>query len=106
MSLNTLGAVVPSSTILNFTDPIPTNLQLARQGSWSFCPWTREIFATLTKIKLHRLWMQRSDASLPQILHGTLSVELAVIGFLTDSDQPECRPCGTNVFPGDITRAC
>ncbi len=93
---------MPSSTIQSFSDPYPYQAAI-RGAQLEVLPTEKEDFrAELTKIDLHRLWMQRGDESLPRVFHGAVSPQRAVIGFLTDSDQPECRHCGTNVSPGDV----
>jgi AraC-like DNA-binding protein len=74
-----------------------------RAAQLEFFPTEKGVFhAELTKIDLGRLWMQRGKESLPRIFHGAVSPDRAVIGFMTDSEQPECRHCGTDVSPGEI----
>lgn len=91
-----------SSAVLNFTDPYPYQTAV-RGAQLEFLPTEKGDFrAELTKINLRKLWMQRGDESLPRIFHGTVSANRAAIGFLTDSDQPEIRHCGTSVSPSEI----
>ena len=93
---------MPSSEVLNFTDHHPYQAAI-RAAQLEFLPTGKGAFrAELTKIDLHKLWMQRGREILPRIFHGAVSPQRAVISFLTDSDQPECRHCGTEVSPGEI----
>ena len=93
---------MPSSAILNFTDSYPYQSAI-RAAHVEFLPTARGAFrAELTKIDLHRLWMQRFNENLPRIFYGAVSPQRAPIDFLTDFDQPACRHCGMEVSPGEI----
>ena len=91
-----------SSAVLSFTDPYP--FQAAIHGAQLELLLTKkgDFRAELTKITLKRLWMQRGDESLSRVSRGAISPHRVAITFMTDSDQPECRHCGTDVSPEQI----
>ena len=90
------------SVVAHYTDPYAFQTAI-RGAELEFLPTKNGDFhAELTKVTLHKLWMQRGKESLPRIFHGTASPQRAVIGFLTNSNQSEYRHCGTDVSPGEI----
>jgi len=100
---NQRGAnLLPSSSVLSFTDLSPYQAAI-HAAQFEILPTGKGDFrAELTTINLRRLWMQRGSETLPRIFHGAVSPRWAAIGFLTDSDQPEIRHCGTKVSSGEI----
>ena len=58
--------------------------------------------AELIQVSFQRLGLQRGQESMPRVLHGYVRPERAVIGFLTDADQPGHQHCGMQVSPPDI----
>ena len=91
-----------SSAILNFTDPYPYQAAV-RGAQLEFLPTEKGDFrAELTKVTFESLWMQRGKESLARVFRGAVAPDRAVIGFLTDLDQPEYRHCGADVSPGAI----
>jgi AraC-like DNA-binding protein len=93
---------MPSSCVLTFTDPHPYQAAI-RAAELEILPTAKGNFrAELTRIDLHRLWMQRGRESRPRVFHGAVSPDRAVIGFLAEMDQPAVRHCGMDVSPGEI----
>lgn len=60
--------------------------------------------ADLTRIKLHRLWMQRARFSLPSVTHSTTSKDRSMIFLQFRPDQAPILHSGTEVSPGEIVR--
>jgi AraC-like DNA-binding protein len=93
---------MPSSAILNFTDPYPYQAAI-RAAQLEILPSEKGQFrAELTQVTFGRLWMQRGEESLARIFYGATSSRRAAIGFLSDSDQPGYRHNGADVSPGEI----
>jgi AraC-like DNA-binding protein len=93
---------VPASSVQNYLDPYPYQAAI-RAAELEFIPTAKGAFhAELTKIDLHKLWMQRGNESLPRVFHGVVSPKRAIIGFLSDPHQPGCRHCGIDVSPDEI----
>jgi AraC-like DNA-binding protein len=79
---------MPSSAVRTFTDPDDYATSI-RQGTVELTITERGHFAAkVTRIDLHRLWMQRFSDNLPRIAHAVLNPRRAVIEFPT---QP--GPC-------------
>jgi AraC-like DNA-binding protein len=74
---------MPSSAVHTFTDP-DNYAESVRQGTVDLTITERGRFtAKLTRIDLHRLWMQRFSENLPRIAHTVLDPRRAVIQFPT-----------------------
>ena len=58
--------------------------------------------ANLTRINLHRLWMQRSYTSLPYISHSSVTRDRSVIFFLADAAQTPMYHQGVEVAATDL----
>jgi AraC-like DNA-binding protein len=93
---------MPTSAVLNFADPYEytkavqaANLQVtvAARGSFE---------ATLTRIRLDRLWMQRAHVSLPSVTHSAVAKDRAMIFLQFDPDQAPIVHSGVAVTPGEI----
>ncbi len=99
---STWGGALPSSSILNFTDPGACQ-EAIRGGQVELLVTKGGDYRTeLTKVALNRISIDRFDETLPRILRGAVSPNRAAIGFLTDWDQPEVRHCGVSISPGEI----
>ncbi|HEY4041247.1 MAG TPA: helix-turn-helix domain-containing protein [Rhodopila sp.] len=61
-----------------------------------------EYRSELTRIDLHRLWMQRSETSQPQVTHLADHQYRRPICFLTDAKQAPIYRSGHEVQPGTI----
>ena len=95
---------MPSSAIRSFTDPDMyfagiRNLQIdgviTKRG---------EFRAESTHIDLHRLFMYRSDESLPRIMKVAPSGMRAGIVFATDPGEPSMLINGVEIADGQISR--
>jgi hypothetical protein len=67
---------------------------------WRIAPG--EYRAELTRVELHRLWIQRGRASLPQIAHAALAKSRSRIFFLPNAIQQPMHHSGIELSPGDI----
>jgi AraC-like DNA-binding protein len=94
---------MPSSAVRCFTDPDDytsairaTNAELTVMGRGHFT-------AKLTRIDLHRLWMQRFFDSLPRVAHSAARSGRAIISFRTEPG-PSLLSRGVELQPTTITR--
>jgi hypothetical protein len=82
------GFNMPDSAVVTFTDSDAYHAAI-RNAQVEGVVTARGDFRTeLTRIDLHRLWMQRGDESLPRVLNITPNGERASIFFATDQRQP------------------
>jgi len=58
--------------------------------------------AKLTKVDLHRLWMQRGWSSLPYVVHSAPRRDRGFMSFLADTQQAPSRHNGLELLPGTI----
>jgi len=58
--------------------------------------------ADLTRIKLHRLWMQRARFALPSVTHSTTSKDRSMFFLQFEPDQAPIWHSGTEVTPDEI----
>jgi AraC-like DNA-binding protein len=94
---------MPSSAVRTFTDPDDYAAAI-RQGTYELTVTERGHFtATLTRIDLHRLWMQRFSDNLPRISHIAGWGGRAVIAFRTESG-PSLHSSGIEMQPTNIVR--
>ena len=86
---------MPSSAVRTFTDPDDyaaairaTRAELTVTGRGHFT-------AKLTRIDLHRLWMQRFSDNLPRVAHSAAMTGRAIISFRTTAwAKPALERCG------------
>jgi AraC-like DNA-binding protein len=91
---------MPSSRAFAFDDPHPYQAAI-RAAKVEITPTTKGHFhAELLQIDLHRLWMQRSRESLPQLCRGSIDADRAAIEFPVGA--PGFRLNGLDVAPGEI----
>ena len=92
---------MPSSSVRRFFDPddygasirgTVAEITLTRRGRFS---------AKLTRIDLHRLWMQRFSESLPRVAHARLPAGRTVVSFRT-RPGPSFRRGGVETTPTTI----
>jgi hypothetical protein len=94
---------MPSSTVRTFTDPDDyaasvrgTKAQLTITGRGRF-------EATITRVDLHRLWMQRFSDNLPRIGHYALASGRTMITFRTQPG-PRQLAAGSEMYLDKVTR--
>jgi len=94
---------MPSSAIRTFSDPDDYAAAI-RQGTYELTLTERGQFtAKLTRIDLHRLWMQRFSDNLPRISHITGWGGRAVIAFRTQTG-PSLLSGGMEMQPSNLVR--
>jgi AraC-like DNA-binding protein len=94
---------MPSSAVRTFTDP-DVYAAAIRQGTYELTVTERGHFtAELTRIDLHRLWMQRFSDNLPRISHIAGWGGRAVIAFRTQPG-PSLLSSGVEMQPTSIVR--
>jgi len=94
---------MPSSAVRVFSDPddyatairaATVELTITRPGQFS---------ATLIRIDLHRLWMQRYSENLPRVVHSANMAGRAIISFRTETG-PDLLSQGVEMQPTAILR--
>jgi AraC-like DNA-binding protein len=94
---------MPSSAVHTFTDPAEYAAAI-RQGTYELTVTERgDFIAKLTRIDLHRLWMQRFSDNLPRISHITGWGGRAVFAFRTQPG-PSLLSSGVEMLPTNIMR--
>jgi AraC-like DNA-binding protein len=92
---------MPASTISVATD-IDEYKEANRRSCVELTITARGSFAAgITRIDLHRLWMQRGHESLPRIRHAEPSPERRIVAFLTQEEGSTVRN-GVEFRPGDL----
>jgi hypothetical protein len=95
---------MPSSTVLNFTDPEQYETSIRGVNVKEFVAARGKYEAQLTKIDLHGLWMQRARKALPTVSHTGIPSSRVGIVFLADMNQQPMLNAGIVVSPGEIAR--
>jgi AraC-like DNA-binding protein len=94
---------MPSSAVRTFTEPDDYAAAI-RQGTYELTVTERGDFAAkLTRVDLHRLWMQRFSDNLPRISHIAGWGGRAVIAFRTQPG-PRLLSGGVEMQPTNIVR--
>jgi AraC-like DNA-binding protein len=93
---------MPSSAVRRFQDPWEHQAFFRGADMKVLVTGTGQYRSALTRIDLHRLWMQRNATSLPQIAHIVANRDRSPIGFLVDTEQPAVLRHGTEFLPGTI----
>ena len=94
---------MPSCAVRSFTDPDQFAASI-RQGTCELTVIGRGNFASeLTRIDLHRLWMQRFSETLPQVTHVADWGGRAAISFRTECG-PSLLRAGVEMLPATIMR--
>ena len=93
---------MPGSAILSFTDPYEyqnavrastTRILVSKPGTFK---------ANLTRINLHRLWMQRGEETLGRLVHSALNTSRITVFFLADDQQAPIQKRGREFSSGEI----
>jgi hypothetical protein len=82
---------MPSSATRTFTDPDMYFAGIRKLQIDGVITHRGDFRAELTRIDLHRLWMHRSDESLPRIMRATPSGERSMILFASDPNPPKMQ---------------
>jgi AraC-like DNA-binding protein len=93
---------MPSSSVHTFTDPHPYQAAVRAAEVEVLVTSKGDFRAELTKIDLHRLWLQRGHESLPRVFHSSVSAKRAPIVFLASTDQAGIQHSGMDVSPSDL----
>ena len=82
---------MPSSAIRETAD-VDEFVNAIRPSSVKFTVTTRgRLAASITRINLHGLWMQRGRERLPRVWHAEPSAQRKIISFLTDAGRGAVR---------------
>src|SRR6516162_10015123 len=95
---------MPSSAVRTFTDPDAYFAGMRNLQIEGLVLQSGEFRADSTHIDLHRLFMYRSDESLPRLMKVTPSGTRAGIVFATEPGQPAMRFNGIEIADGQISR--
>jgi AraC-like DNA-binding protein len=93
---------MPGSLVRRFTDPYEYQASVRASVPNVFLTAPGAFRAELTRIDLHRLWMQSGQASLPYVAHIVLTTDRIPIFFLADHQQQATHHSGLEVVPGDL----
>jgi len=93
------------SVIKTFQDPWEHQAFFRGADMRALVTTTGEYRSALTRIDLHRLWLQRSDVSLPYVTHLTNTFNRVAIGFVADPEQAPSYHNGTEILPDMIVAA-
>jgi AraC-like DNA-binding protein len=93
---------MPSSSFHSFADPQPYQAAIRAAEVEVLVTAKGEFHAELTKIDLHRLWLQRGRESLPRVFHSSVSAKRAPIVFLASADQAAIQHSGMDVSPSEL----
>jgi len=93
---------MPDSAILTFTDPHEYQAAVRASDAKFIVTAPGKYRAELTRINLHRLWMQRGWDSLPRVAHTAVHKDRLPILFLADVHQTPIHHCGKEMSAGEI----
>ncbi len=93
---------MPSSAVREFADPEGYQRTIRAADMKVFVTAAGAFQASLTRIDLHRLWMQRGWTSLPYIAHSALSRARSPIFFQTKTHQAVMHHTGIELRSGEI----
>jgi AraC-like DNA-binding protein len=94
---------MPSSAVRTFTDPEDYATSIRATRAEMTVMGRGHFTANLTRIDLHRLWMQRFSDNLPRIAHSAAISGRATISFPTQLG-PSLLWAGAEMKPTNITR--
>ena len=93
---------MPSSTVSTFDDPDAYHSTIRASGVRGIITSRGNFTAELTRIDLHRLWIQRSYESLPEVIKFASSGQRIVIFFAIDPSQAVIHLNGVELPQHDI----
>ncbi len=93
---------MPHSAVLRFTDPHEHQSAVRAVEAKLFVTGPGIYSAELTRVDLHRLWIQRSHSVLPHIAHHALKKDRTVAFFLADPHQAPIHHTGMEFAPGEL----
>jgi len=88
-----------SSTVRTFEDPWEHQACFRGANMKVLVTATGKYQSTLTRIDLHRLWMQRNETSLPQVAHVADTSDRCAIGFVADPQHVPPYRNGEDLLP-------
>ena len=93
---------MPASAVSTFTEPDAYH-EAIQNAEVEGVVTARGTYRTeLTRIRLHRLWMQRGAESLPRVMNCKVDGTRPGILFATDQNQPAHHVGGVELPPGEI----
>jgi AraC-like DNA-binding protein len=94
---------MPSSAVRTFTDPDDYASALRAMKADLTVTGRGRFIGNITRIDLHRLWMQRFSDNLPRVAHSAAQAGRAIISFRT-GPGPSLLNRGVDSSPTNITR--
>ena len=94
---------MPSSAVRTFTDPDDYASAIRATRAEMTVTGRGHFTAKLTRIDLHRLWMQRFSDNLPRVAHSAPMTGRAIISFRT-APGPSLLWGGAEMQPTNIIR--
>ena len=92
---------MPSSAVRRFTDPYDYQTTVRAGNVEALVTAPGAFRAELTRVDLHRLWMQRSRTSLSHVLHAALDKSRSAIAFPGDNQQAPLYHRGDEWTPAE-----
>ena len=93
---------MPGSTISTFTDPYEYQNAIRATTAQLFVSTAGTFKANLTRIDLHRLWMQRGKETLGRVAHSALTPSRSSVFFLADDQLAPIHRHRMEISPGEI----
>jgi hypothetical protein len=83
---------MPSSAVQTFSEPDAYAAAIRATKAEVTVNARGKFSARLTKIDLHRLWMQRFSENMPRVLHSAFVAGRAIVTFGVHTALPTRRP--------------
>ena len=93
---------MPSSAITKYVDPHEYQKAVHAADLQVYATGRGKFEASLTRIKLDRLWMQRARLSVPAVTHSVVANDRRMIFLQFDPDQAPIFHSGIEVPPNEI----
>lgn len=93
---------MPASAVRTFTDPDAYHAAIQNAEVEGVVTARGTYRTELTRIRLHRLWMQRGSESLPRVMNCKVDGTRLGILFATDENQPAHHVGGLELPPGEF----